>query len=189
MYSLWQMTFCLICAFFCLFGPEGYAREPRKAFFDKHVVFSYPENRYSKVRFGEATEDGFYTYYLKVKGSDAEDVLTVCKANLSHCGLDTGAIKPYWYSSDGSLMLFSATTIVEKKTVDSDKVSYEAFPACPATDNEGASAYGGDCYELVEGSRDNTLSITYWIGPKSLHRSRSNAVKRARIILKSVVVR
>lgn len=115
MYSLRKITPCLICAFVCLCGAGGYAREPRKAFFDKHVVFSYPENRYSKVRFGEVTENRFYTYYLKVKGSDAEDVLTVCKANLSHCGLDTGAVKPFWYSSDGSLMLFSATTTVEKK--------------------------------------------------------------------------
>lgn len=179
----------LICLAICVICAESSAQETRGIFSDEYVLFSYPANRYSKVRFGEVTEDGFYTYYLKVKGSDAEDVLTVCKANLSHCGLDTGAIKPYWYSSDGSLMLFSATTTVEKKTVDSGKVSYEAFPACPATDNEGTSAYGGDCYELVEGSRDNTLSITYWIGPKSLHRSKSNAVKQARIILKSVVVR
>lgn len=189
MMYLWRrIASCLICVFVFLSGTEDYAREPRKEFFDKRIVFSYPANRYSKVRFGEVTEDGFYTYYLKVKGSDTEDVLTVCKANLSHCGLDTGAIKPYWYSSDGSLMLFSATTTVEKKTVDSGKVSYEAFPACPATDNEGTSAYGGDCYELVEGG-DNTLSLTYWIGPKSLHRSKSNAVKQARIILKSVVVK
>jgi len=57
------------------------------------VVFSYPENRYLKVRFGEVAENGFYTYYLRVKGSDAEDILTICKAGLSRCGLDTGAVK------------------------------------------------------------------------------------------------
>lgn len=177
---------CIVISVNC---AESSAHEARRAFSDERVLFSYPANRYSKVRFGEITEDGFYTYYLKVKGSDAEDVLTVCKANLSHCGLDTGAVKPYWYSSDGSLMLFSVTTAVEKKTVDASKVSYEAFPVCPATDSEGPSAYGGDCYELVEGSRDMTLSITYWIGPKSLHRSKSDAVKQARIILRSVVVK
>ena len=189
MYSLRKGTFCLLCVFLCLCGAEGYAREPRKAFVDEQVVFFYPENRYSTVRFGEVTEDGFYTYYLKVKGSDAEDILTVCKANLGHCGLDTGAVKPYWYSSDGSLMLFSATTTVKKKAVDSGEAAYEAFPACPATDSEGPSAYGGDCYELVEESRDKTLSITYWIGPKSLDRSKSNAAKQARVILKSIVVK
>ena len=189
MYSLRKITPCLLCVFWCLCGEEGYAQELRKAFFDERVLFSYHENRYSKVRFGAVTEDGFYTYYLKVKGSDEEDILTVCKANLSHCGLDTGLVKPYWYSSDGSLMLFSATTIVEKKAIDADGVAYEAFPACPATDNEGPSAYGGDCYELVEESRDKTFSITYWIGPKSLHRSKSSAVKQARVILKSIVVK
>ena len=78
---------------------------------------------------------------------------------------------------------------VEKKAIDADGVAYEAFPACPATDNEGPSAYGGDCYELVEESRDKTFSITYWIGPKSLHRSKSSAVKQARVILKSIVVK
>jgi hypothetical protein len=189
MYSFRQITSCLICVFLCLCDAVTYAREPKRVFLDERVVFFYPASRYSKVRFGAVTEDGFYTYYLKVRGLDAEDILTVCKANLSHCGLDTGAVKPYWYSSDGSLMLFSATTIVEKKAIKDDEVAYEAFPACPATDNEGPSAYGGDCYELVEGSRDKTLSITYWIGPKSLHRSKSNAVKQARTILKSVVVR
>ena len=188
MYPLRRITSCLICVFLFLRDEKGYAREPIKEFVDNHIVFSYSTNRYSKVRFGGG-EDGFYIYYLKVRGSDAEDVLTVCKANLNHCGLDAGAVKPYWYDSEGSLMLFSATTTVEKKAVDAGKISYEAFPACPATDNEGASAYGGDCYELVEAGRDKTLSITYWIGPKSLHRSKSNAVRQARIILKSIMVK
>lgn len=97
--------------------------------------------------------------------------------------------KPYWYGSDGSLMLFSVTTSVKKKEVDFGEATYEAFPACTATDNEGPSAYGGDCYELVEESHDRTLSIIYWIGPKSLHRSKSDAVKQAGMILKSIVVK
>lgn len=189
MYNIRRVVWGLMCIVVCVCCAESRAQEARKAFSDEYVQFSYPISRYSKVRFGEVTEDGFYTYYLKVRGSDAEDILTVCKANLSHCGLDTGAVKPYWYSSDGSLMLFSATTIVEKKAIDADGVAYEAFPACPATDNEGPSAYGGDCYELVEESRDKTFSITYWIGPKSLHRSKSSAVKQARVILKSIVVK
>jgi hypothetical protein len=189
MYKIRRVVWGLTCIAICVSCAESSAQEARKVFSDEYVIFSYPENRYSTVRFGEVTEDGFYTYYLKVKGSDAEDILTVCKANLGHCGLDTGAVKPYWYSSDGSLMLFSATTSVKKKEVDSGEVAYEAFPACPATDSEGPSAYGGDCYELVEESRDKTLSITYWIGPKSLHRSKSNAAKRAQVILKSIVVK
>ncbi|HEX7682885.1 MAG TPA: hypothetical protein VF446_05010 [Trinickia sp.] len=189
MHKIRRAVLGLICIAISVCCAESSAQERLKTFSDEHVLFAYPANRYSKVRFGEVTEDGFYTYYLKVKGSDAEDILTVCKANLSHCGLDTGAVKPYWYSSDGSLMLFSATTTVKKKAADSGKLAYEDFPACPATDNEGPSAYGGDCYELVEGSHDKTLSITYWIGSKSLHRSKSNAVKQARIILKSIVVK
>lgn len=189
MYPSRQISSCLICVFFFLYGGKGYAREQRKVFSDEHVAFSYPANRYSHARFGEVTEDGFYSYYLNVKGSDAVDVLTVCRAGLSRCGQDTGAVKPYWYSGDGSLMLFSATTPVEEVAVGSGEVAYEAFPACPATDNEGSSAYGGDCYELVEGSRNKTLSITYWIGAKSLHRLKSDAVRQARTILKSVVMK
>lgn len=189
MHPLRRISSCLFCVFFFLGNGKGYAQEPRKAFSDEHAAFSYPANRYSNVRFGEATEDGFYTYYLSVKGSDAVDVLTVCRASLSRCGQDTGAVKPYWYSGDGSLMLFSATTPVEEVAVGFGEAAYEAFPACPATDNEGPSAYGGDCYELVEGSRNKTLSITYWIGAQSLHLSKSEAVRRARIILKSVVVK
>jgi hypothetical protein len=189
MYKIRRIISALISAAICVGCAESSAQDARKDFSDDYVRFTYPVNRYSKVRFGEVTEDGFYTYYLKVKGSDAEDVLTVCKADLSHCGVDTGAVKPYWYDDDGSLMLFSATTTVEKKAIYSGDVAYEAFPACPATDNEGPSAYGGDCYELVEGNRDRTLSVTYWIGPKSLHRSKSNAIKQAEMILRSVEVK
>ena len=184
-----QISSCLISVFVFLCGGNGYSQEPRKVFSDEHVAFSYPEIRYSNVQFGEVTEDGFYTYYLSVKGSDAVDVLTVCRASLSRCGQDTGAVKPYWYSGEGSLMLFSATTPVEEVAVGFGEAAYEAFPACPASDNEGPSAYGGDCYELVEGSRNKTLSITYWIGAQSLHLSKSEAVRRARLILKSVVVK
>ena len=86
-------------------------------------------------------------------------------------------------------MLFSATTPVEEVAVGFGEAAYEAFPGCPASDNEGPSAYGGDCYELVEGSRNKTLSITYWIGAQSLHLPKSEAVRRARLILKSVVVK
>ena len=189
MHPLRQISSCLTCVFFFLCSGRGYAQEPRKAFSDEHVAFSYPANRYSNVRFGEATEDGFYTYYLSVKGSDAVDVLTVCRASLSRCGRDTGEVKPYWYSVDASLMLYSATTRVEEVAVGSGAVAYEAFPACPATDNEGPSAYGGDCYELVEGNRNETLSITYWIGAQSLRRSKTHAVRQARMILKSVLMK
>ena len=189
MHLLRQISPRLICVFFFLCSGEGYAREPMKTFSDEHVAFCYPENRYSSVRFGDVTGDDFYTYYLRVKGSDAVDVLTICQASLSRCGQDTGSVKPYWYSGDGSLMLFSATTTVKEVAVGSGDVAYEAFPACPATDNEGASAYGGDCYELVEGSRNKTLSMTYWIGAQFLHRPKSDAVRQARIVLKSVVVK
>ncbi|MGG1946318.1 hypothetical protein AB1286_16100 [Trinickia sp. NRRL B-1857] len=189
MYKINRVFLDFMFVAICVNCGESSAQGACKAFSDEYVLFYYPENRYSKVQFGGVTEEGFYAYYLKVKGSDAEDILTVCKASLDHCGLDTGSVKPYWYSDDGSLMLFSATTTVKKKEVGSGKVAYEAFPACPATDSEGPSAYGGDCYELVEAGRNETLSITYWIGPKSLHRSKENAVKRATVILKSVVVK
>lgn len=189
MFKIRRIVRSLICVAVCINCAVGTAQEAFKTFSDEHVLFSYPKNRYTKVRFGEVTDAGFYTYYLKVKGSDAEDILTVCKANLSRCGLDAGAVKPYWYRSDGSLALFSATATVKKTAVASGGVAYEAFPACPATDSEGPSAYGGDCYELVEGSRDRTLSITYWIGSKSLRRSKSDASKQATIILRSILVK
>ena len=179
----------LICVAIYVCAAEGHARETRKTFSDDHVLFSYPVDRYAKVRFGETTEDGFYTYYLAIANSHVEDTLTVCKAGLDRCDANTGAVKPYWYGDDRSLMLFSATTIVKKRGAASGKIAYDAFPACPATDNEGPSNYGGDCYELVEGSPGKTLSITYWIGPKSLHRSKSKAVKRATDILRSVLVK
>lgn len=179
----------LICAAICVPSAEGYAHETQQTYSDEHVIFSYPTSRYAKARFGEVTEEGFYTYYLEVRGAGVEDTLTACKATVDHCGLDTGSVKPYWYSVDGSIMLFSSTTTVNKRTVNSGGAVYEAFPACPATDDEGSSAYGGDCYELVEASPDKTLSITYWIGPKSVHRSRKKAVEQAKSILKSIVVK
>ncbi|NRO94858.1 hypothetical protein GWC77_02710 [Paraburkholderia sp. NMBU_R16] len=153
------------------------------------MLFSYPSSHYSSVRFGDVADEGFYTYYLKVRDSDAEDTLTVCKGGLDRCGLDSGAVKPYWFDDGGSLVLFSSTTSVKKQVVAPGDVVYEAFPACPATDNEGASAYGGGCYELVMGSPNKTLSITYWIGPKSFHRSRSRAIEQAKDILRSVVMK
>lgn len=179
----------LICVAIYMGDAEVCARDAIKTFSDEHIIFSYPANRYASVRFGEVTEGGFFTYYLKLEGSSVEDTLTVCKSDLNHCGVDTGTVKPYWYDEDGSLMLFSSTTIVKKQAAASGDVAYEAFPACPATDNEGPSAYGGDCYELVEGSPDKTLSITYWIGQKSLHRSKAKAAKQATDILRSVVVK
>lgn len=156
-----------------------------KIYTDAHVQFSYPANRYSGVNTGDTLQ--VYAYFLQIRKEDASDLVTVCLKNIKDCGTNMGMVQPYWYSEDGTLMLFSATTVVKKKKgTGSGETIYEAFPACPATDAEGSSAYAGNCYELVKAKKDRTLSITYWIGPRSLHRSKDQAVKDATKLLESI---
>lgn len=160
-----------------------------KTYADQHVQFSYSGNRYSGVNTGDTLQDGFYAYFLQIKKEDAADLVTICTKDIKDCGTNMGMAQPYWYSEDGTLMLFSATTAVKARRMAPGEMIFEAFPACPAKDREGSSAYAGDCYVLVRAEKDRTLSITYWIGPTSLHRSKAQAVKEATDILKSIKIK
>ncbi|REG49303.1 hypothetical protein B0G80_5659 [Paraburkholderia sp. BL6669N2] len=180
--------FIAVALFACAFveNATGTSQAAIKIYTDEHVRFSYPANRYAKIEKLDTSQTDFHAYSLRLKGVEAEDVLTVCEKNIHDCGTDAGLVQPYWYDAEGTLMLFSATTAVTKKSVIPGETVYEAFPACPATEAGGASAYAGDCYELVASTQNKTISLTYWIGPKSRHRSRRQAVKAATEIIRSV---
>lgn len=167
-------------------NASGTLQPTIKTYSDGHVRFSYPASRYAKIEKLDTSETALHAYSLRLKGVEAEDVLTVCEKNIRDCGIDMGSVQPYWYDAEGTLMLFSATTAVTTKLVVEGEIVYEAFPACPATDAEGSSAYAGDCYERVSSTQNKTVSLTYWIGPKSRHHSRQHAVKAATQIIQSV---
>jgi hypothetical protein len=171
---------------FIFLSASALADQNHGIYADAHVEFAYSKDRYTSVR-ADVPNDRFHSFALHLREVDADDILTICEGSLSNCATNDG-VQPYWYSEDGSLMLFSATTQVrKKKTASLGEILYEAFPACPVTNKDGSSsAIGGDCYELVKTLKDTTLSITYWIGPTSLHRSKAHAVKEATAILRSV---
>ena len=59
MHKIRRAVLGLICIAICVCCAESSAQERLKTFSDEHVLFSYPANRYSKVRFGEVTEAVF----------------------------------------------------------------------------------------------------------------------------------
>lgn len=181
----------LVIIFGCTISTSSWSggQNTTKTYVDQRVQFSYPLNRYSKVNTSDTLQDRFFAYFLQIKNEDVADSITVCMKNIQDCGTNMGMVQPYWYSEDGTLMLFSTTTAVKTRKTASGDVIFEAFPACPAKDREGSSAYAGDCYMLVKAEKNRTLSITYWIGPASLHLSKAQAVKDATLILNSVRIR
>ncbi|CAB3805318.1 hypothetical protein LMG28688_06152 [Paraburkholderia caffeinitolerans] len=183
------MALTIIVGYSLIASAWGGDHKATKTYSDAHIQFSYPENRYLRVSSAETEQSGFYAYFLQLKNEDEADLITVCMKGIKDCGTNMGMVQPYWYSEDGTLMLFSATTAVKTKRNAQGEIVFEAFPACPATDHEGSSAYGGDCYVVVKAEKDRTLSMTYWIGPTSLHHSKSEAVREAMAILKSIRTR
>ncbi|WP_321963556.1 hypothetical protein [Paraburkholderia sp. J7] len=184
-----ELTLSLICI--CQFIGSVWAscQTDVKVFSDEHLLFSYSTHRYVTVSSALTEQKGVYEYFLKLKNEDAVDSIVICMGNIKKCSSNTDSIQPYWYSDDGALMLFSATTTVKSRRIASGEMLYEAYPACPATDREGSSAYAGDCYMAVKAERSRTLSITYWIGPAALHRSKVDAAKEAMKILNSIRIK
>ncbi len=182
-----KLSAIILCGHGLFLSANVFARTEEGLYKDERVQFAYPKTRYVEVKADDAVQGGFYTYSLHLKSIDAHDVLTVCRGDIRKCGSNDG-VKPYWYSEDGTLMLFSATSIVSRKmSVGSGQEAYEAFAACPTTDNTGQShAYGAECYELVVSAKGSTVSITYWIGKAPSRASKINAAKKASRILNSV---
>ncbi|WP_087752286.1 hypothetical protein [Paraburkholderia caledonica] len=186
MYLLNRFIVVVLLGHIVVANASGTSQAKIKVYSDEHVSFSYPSDRYEKIEKLDTFERGFHAYSLRLKGVEAEDVLTFCEKNIRNCGTDIGSVQPYWYGAAGDLALFSATTAVTKKSVIEGETVYEAFPACPAADAEGPSAYAGGCYEQVASTQDKTVSLTYWIGLKSRHHSKQQAVKAATQIIRSV---
>ena len=128
--------------FCCSLGvnASGVLQPEMKIYADANGKFWYSADRYSHIDKADNLQDGSYSYYLRIKEVEAEDIVTVCNGSLRKCANNNGD-KPYWYSEDGTLTLFSATTSVRKRAGRAGETLYEAFPACPATDSEGSSAY------------------------------------------------
>lgn len=185
-----KLSVAALCGCLFLANPNVFAKTGTRTYEDEHVALSYPDNRYNSVKVDANSESNFYTYLLHLKDVDADDILTVCKGDIRQCGSYDG-VKPYWYSEDGTLMLFSATTIVApKKSMGIGRTAYEAFPACPTTDSRGRShAYGAECYELVVSEKGKTVSLTYWIGEMPNRKSKVEAAKAATYILDSVKIK
>jgi hypothetical protein len=182
--------------FICIYYTSnvlGKTGEAVTIYRDTYVSFRYPTGLYKKVQqtTDGATSDKLRFYNLSRRSGQIFDAITVCEASMIVCASSERQTSPYWIDANTQqLALYHTTaTVIRRKTPNADV--YEAFPLCPSTNKNGRSdAYGGECYVAVKTNGQQTVSLTYWLGPNVIARSgpvRLNAIDRARKILDSLV--